>query len=341
MQILECGTPGAPDPEAWDRFVAGDPSGHLLQTWAWGDLKAAFGWRARRLAVERDGALLAGAQILYRRFGPLSVAYVPKGPVLCDDSDDVARALWAAVHRDARRSHAVFIKVEPPWRDSDPCRHEWLARYGFQPSDATIQPRRTIVVDLTPDEDTLLAKMKSKWRYNIRLAERKGVLVKQVGAEGVPTFYDLMRITAERDEFGIHSAAYFHRALELFAPSGRAALFLAYLDGEPLAGLMAFAFHGRAWYMYGASSNRHRETMPNHRLQWHAMLWAKAKGCREYDLWGIPDVDPDSHALAGVGRFKEGFGGEAVRFVGAYDYAYSPVLMRVAGLLRSLRRSLG
>jgi peptidoglycan pentaglycine glycine transferase (the first glycine) len=140
-----------------------------------------------------------------------------------------------------------------------------------------------------------------------------------------------MEATGERDAFGIHSKAYYRRALELFAPQGRVQLFLAEYQGTPVAGLMAYAFNGQAWYFYGASSNAHRERMPNHGLQWRAMLWAREKGCAQYDLWGIPDVDedPDTAALGGVQRFKEGFGGETVRYVGAYDYPYHPRLYRL------------
>lgn len=340
MRVHQCGQPGTPDRKQWDRFVAASPQGHLLQTWNWGELKAAFGWRALRLAVERDGALVAGAQVLFRRLGPLSVAYVPKGPTLLEDDDEAAEALWEAVHRASRARRAIYLKVEPEWHDEDEERHAWLRRHGFAPGADCIQPRRTIIVDLTADEEGILSRMKSKWRYNVRLAERKGVVVRRVDAEGLDTFHELMRVTGQRDGFAIHTRDYFRRALELFAPDGRAALFLAHVDDEPLAGLMAFAFNGQSWYLYGASSNERRETMPNHRLQWHAMLWAKAAGCRQYDLWGIPDVDAGSQDLGGVGRFKEGFGGEVVRYVGAYDYVYSPLLTRASSLAMGWRRSL-
>jgi lipid II:glycine glycyltransferase (peptidoglycan interpeptide bridge formation enzyme) len=181
--------------------------------------------------------------------------------------------------------------------------------------------------------------MKPKWRYNARLSARKGVEVSEGGADDLAAFYDLMRVTGERDDFGIHTASYYRRAWELFAPQGRAALLMAHYEGQPLAGLMVYAFNGQSWYMYGASSNAHRNLMSNHQLQWRAMQWARARGCDRYDLWGIPDVDddPEEADLGGVGRFKAGFGGEVVRYVGAYDYEYSrPLcwLMRKALALR-------
>jgi lipid II:glycine glycyltransferase (peptidoglycan interpeptide bridge formation enzyme) len=331
------------DEATWDRFVASDPEGHLLQTWGWGALKGAFGWSPLRVAVEQDGALLAGAQVLYRRFGPLALGYIPKGPVLPSRDAQALELLWRAIRQRSRRLRAVALKVEPEWRDDDPGRHAWLRGQGFCPSANTIQPRRTILLDLRPKEDEILARMKSKWRYNIRLSERRGVTVRQVGREGLPAFYDLMRITGERDGFGVHSYAYYEKALELFQPQGRAALLMAYYEGEPLAGLMPYAFNGQAWYMYGASSNRRRELMPNHQLQWRAMQWARAQGCTQYDLWGIADEDPDAATadLGGVQRFKEGFGGQVVRYVGAYDLAYARLLHRLLERAWAWRRSRG
>jgi len=318
------------DAATWDRFVASDPGGHLLQTWAWGELKGRFGWRAVRAAVERDGALVAGAQVLYRRLGPMTLAYVPKGPVLVDDDPAAAAMLWRGLERLSRPRLTVALKVEPDWRDDEPQHHRWLCEQGLAPSPRTIQPRHTIIVDLTAADDDMLARMKPKWRYNTRLAERKGVEVVEGGVNDVSAFHDLMQMTGERDAFGVHSAAYYGAALALLAPEGRARLLLATFQGELLAGLLAMQFNGRAYYMYGASSNEQRNLMPNHLLQWRAMQWARSLGCTAYDLWGIPDVyeDAETAPLAGVYRFKAGFGGEEVRFVGAYDHVYRPLLYR-------------
>ena len=324
----------------WDALIARDPRGHLLQTWAWGELKSAFGWSALRLAVEEDGALVAGAQVLFRRAGPFAIGYVPKGPAIAGASAAACDTLWEGLHRVARQRRALLLKVEPEWRDEDADGHRALRARGLAPSATTVQPRRTIVVDLQPDEATLLARMKPKWRYNVRLSERKGIVVRPAGVEGVDFFHALMQVTGERDAFGVHDREYYRRALALFAPSGRAQLFFAEYEGTPVAGLMAYAFNGQAWYFYGASGNAHRERMPNHALQWRAMQWARTLGCRQYDLWGIPDIDedPDTAPLAGVQRFKEGFGGEVVRYVGAYDCVYHPRLFALLSKAWALRR---
>jgi len=234
--------------------------------------------------------------------------------------------------------------VEPPLPD-EPNHVGWLASYGFRPSAQRIQPVSTIVVDLTADPDILRARLKPKWRYNIGLARRKGVTVRQGDLSDLPTFYRLLQITAQRDGFAIHVAEYYRRFLLLMGEKAR--LFLAFYQEKPLAGIVVTAFAGQAVYMYGASANEHRNLMPNHLLQWEAMLWARAVGCRQYDLWGIPDeaFAPEMAAggeaarmeqesdLAGVYRFKAGFGGQPVKLVGAWDYVYNPLLYRLWSLV--------
>jgi lipid II:glycine glycyltransferase (peptidoglycan interpeptide bridge formation enzyme) len=175
--------------------------------------------------------------------------------------------------------------------------------------------------------------MKQKTRYNIRLAAKKGVRVQP--SPDLDIFYSLMEVTGERDAFGVHSRDYYRRAYELFHPLGECELLLAEFEGQPLAALMVFAYGSRAWYFYGASSSQHRELMPTYLLQWEAMRWARARGCDEYDLWGVPDEDEAtleanfesrSDGLWGVYRFKRGFGGQLCRGQGPWDRVYLPSL---------------
>ena len=199
-----------------------------------------------------------------------------------------------------------------------------------------IQPRTTIHVDLTRDLDTILTQMKPKWRYNIRLAVRKGVNVRIGGAKDVATFYRLLQFTGERDAFAIHSLDYYRVAFDSFAKQDTARLFVAEYEREPLAAIFVTAFGEEAIYLYGASGNAHRERMPNHALHWQAMQWAKSRACARYDLWGIADTawaeapglekeaSPDeAHLPHGLYQFKQGFGGAVVRYVGAYDMVFS------------------
>jgi lipid II:glycine glycyltransferase (peptidoglycan interpeptide bridge formation enzyme) len=303
-------------------------------------LKGSFGWEPSRLAISQDGCLLAAAQMLMRRLPYRSLAYVPRGPVCDPSQEEIYGTLLSALHQAARRRGAIALKVEPTWLDSPEAAARWRA-YGFQPGPQTVQPRRTSIVDLRPGEETILARMKPKWRYNVRLAARKEVTIRQGGAEDLPVFYALMRETGERDGFAVHTAGYYKTAFHLFHLRDQVALLLADYHGEPLATLMVFAFGPLAVYMYGASGNRERARMPNHLLQWEAMRWARGRGCTGYDLWGIADADPASPSavLSGVERFKLGFGGETVRYAGAFDYAYSPLAHRAFNWLWSWRRS--
>jgi len=306
----------------------------LLQTWAWGELKARFGWQVVRLALVEKGKIVSGAQVLFRAVSPIfSVAYVPKGP-LVDWNDNIqVNALLAGLRRVCHSRRSIFLKIEPHLSD-DACLRDTISQYGCAISEFTIQPARTIVVDITPPEEAILAAMKQKTRYNIRVALRKGVAIRTGVAGDMPTFFRLMQTTGQRDHFGVHSLDYFRSMFELFAPE-QAALLLAEVQEEPVAGLMVLAHPPTAYYLFGASSNSHREKMPTYLLQWEAMRWARSKSCQKYDLWGIPDADEelletrfvahsqDPSGLWGVYRFKRGFGGQVTRAVGAFDFVYN------------------
>ncbi|MBM4464357.1 MAG: peptidoglycan bridge formation glycyltransferase FemA/FemB family protein [Chloroflexi bacterium] len=318
----------------WNSFVAASPGGHILQSSQWGHLKGKFGWRAARVVIEDQGQWLAGAQVLFRPLGLHTLAYVPKGPITDLADEEVTPTLLEALHLLCRQRRAIFLKIEPDLAE-DPAPVQKLTELGFRPSPQTIQPRRTTLLDLTPDHEAILDSMKSKTRYNIRLAARKGVTVRQGTAKDLPGFYRLMQLTGRRDRFGIHSEPYYQAAHQLFVPQGLAKLFLAIYEDKVLAGIMVFAMGRRAWYMYGASSDEHRNLMPNYLLQWEAIKWAKERGCLIYDLWGIPDEEEEvlereflkrNDGLWGVYRFKRGFGGQVVHYLGAYDYVYSPSL---------------
>jgi lipid II:glycine glycyltransferase (peptidoglycan interpeptide bridge formation enzyme) len=178
--------------------------------------------------------------------------------------------------------------------------------------------------------------MKQKTRYNIKLAQKKGVVVR--ASSDIETFHRLMQETGGRDQFGIHSLAYYQKAYELFQPNGACTLLLADVGGQPLAGLMVFTQGERAWYLFGASSNELREYMPTYLLQWEAIRWARERGCKLYDLWGVPDVDETtlesefnlrSDGLWGVYRNKRGYGGSLVRSAGPWDRIYSTVAYKL------------
>ena len=335
------------DQQAWNARITAAPGGHVLQSWAWGELKSRFAWR-----VERIGMDSANAQVLYRPLpgGVGSIAYVPKGPLLDWDDSQAIRDLVTAIRPRARRQRAICLKVEPDLEDSPGC-SEYLRAAGFRLSPQPIQPRRTLVVDLDAEPETILARMKQKTRYNIRLAGRKGVTVRCGDVGDLSGFYRLMEDTSRRDRFAVHSQAYYEAVHRLFVPAGWGRLLLAEHDGRLLAGLVVVALGDTACYLYGASADEGRELMPSYLLQWEAMVWARERGCRAYDLWGVPDEDESaleaqfaerSDGLWGVYRFKRGFGGRLVRTVGAWDLVLAPArywLYNVALRLQTRLRS--
>jgi lipid II:glycine glycyltransferase (peptidoglycan interpeptide bridge formation enzyme) len=206
---------------------------------------------------------------------------------------------------------------------------EDLRGLGWRESPEQIQFRNTVINDLTPPEETLLADMKPKWRYNIRLAERKGILIRPGGILDLPSFYDMYTETGARDGFLVRPFPYYQAIWEGFLDRGLAHLLLAEqaeTPGEPVAGIILFRFGPTAWYFYGASTARARPLMPNYALQWAAMRWAKAQGCTRYDWWGAPDTLAESDPMWGVYRFKAGFGGKFSEGIGAYDKPASPRL---------------
>ena len=328
--------PKIPNAHQWEEFLL-RVGGHLLQSWGWGEFKTGFGWQAERLAVwdEVSGELKGAAQVLFRRLPLGSLAYVPKGPVADPGDTETWKRLLRLLRDFGREQGVTFLKMEPDWEGEHPLA-QLFQEEGYKFSAQAIQPTTTIIVSLDGDDDEILKQMKSKTRYNIRLAERKGVTVREGDETDVSLFYNLMEETKDRDLFGIHQEAYYRAAWQIFAPQDHARLFLAYHGDEPLAGLMVFAYDSRACYLYGASSNRRRNLMPNHFLQWRAMQWAREQGCTTYDLWGIPDEAGEGEedmeevlkrgGLWGVYRFKRGFGGRVVRHSPSYDYVYSPFL---------------
>jgi peptidoglycan pentaglycine glycine transferase (the first glycine) len=324
--------------DIWDAFIAQHPAGHLLQCWAWGELKALFGWSPLRLALWQGDTIVTAAQVLRRGAPhlPLSLAhlaYVPKGPVLDWEQRELCDRFLYLLNSHLRQQGALALRMEPNQEAGTPL--AGLIAERLKPFHAsscrTVQPLRTIVLDLAPDEQVLLAQMKEKWRYNVRLAMRKGVTIRVASSpDDVRAWYAIYQTTSERDQFGIHTLDYYLRVWELLVTTGKMCLFLAEADGNLLAGIFVSLFAGRASYVFGASSNEQRQLMPNYLLQWEAIRWAKQQGAHLYDFWGIPDTDNEDEAMAGVYRFKRGWGGRVVQFIGGQEVTYRPLLMRFA-----------
>ena len=327
------------DRRQWNQILMALPASHVLQSWDWGAVKGRHGWVPTRLLWEEDGQRVAAAQVLRRPLPhtPWGVMYVPKGPAL-----DYARTLLlervlADLEECARRQRAILIKIDPDVY-LEKVTKALLAR-GWRYSNEQIQFRNTGLLDLTPSEGDLLAAMKSKTRYNIRLSGRKGVVVRAGTAADIPLFYEMYVATGKRDGFLVRPFDYYRDAWQSFLDAGLAHMLLAVAEGEAVAGLILFRFGDKAWYMYGASTTKHRNWMPTYALQWEAIRWIKSAGCTVYDLWGAPDTLNEDDQLWGVWRVKAGLGAQFTRHIGAYDYPASPLLFWMYGI--ALPRYLG
>lgn len=325
------------DTKAWDSAVIAH-GGHLLQSWRWGAFKERFGWEVARIAVPRlRGTTLA--QVLFRRKAGVSVGYIPRGPVLPPGDIDAGAELWARIDEEARRRRALTIVVEPDADLPGGPAQRLLGASGMPP----VQPSRSVKVELLDDE-ALIGQMHPKTRYNVRLARRRGVTVRPAEDidSAIDEFYALLRDTASRNAFVVHAADYYREFLTLFGED--ACLMFAESERKRVAGAIAVVFGDEGIYMYGASSTRDRAHGAAFLLQHEVMRWARGRGARRYDLWGIPDYDPESTTsesgdrLAtsqgddrrGLYEFKTRFGGQIVRYPDPLERAYHPFLASLA-----------
>jgi lipid II:glycine glycyltransferase (peptidoglycan interpeptide bridge formation enzyme) len=338
------------DKQAWNQALAEFPQPPLLQTWEWGEVKAKFGWKPHHWVWRDDGAVVALALVLERAVNlpgmaaSLRMFYVPKGPLLKDWSNTgLRKQMIGDLVRFAKERRAFLLKIDPdvPLEVGEPGSEETRARLvgevflnelqssGWRYSNEQVQFKNSVFVDLLATEDEILARMKQKTRYNIRLAERKGVSVRKGTTADFEMLYQMYAETAVRDGFTIRGKDYYLTVWETYFEAGMLTPLIAEVEGEPVAGLMLFHFGRVAWYLYGMSLPVHREKMPTYLLQWEAMRAAKEKGCAAYDLWGAPEVFDEGDPLWGVYRFKRGLGGEVVRHIGAWDLPLRPWIYKL------------
>ena len=380
----------------WNQLISELPSPHFLQTYEWGQVKAKYGWIPYYAVWTDDGefhisqttdnwplntrqciaaCLILKKQILNRGFAArLSILYAPKGPLLDWSDQSLRTRVLNDLQAFARKQGAIFLKIDPDialgrgvpnnsegdvTENSGQAARSELTRRGWVYSSDQIQFRNTVLIDLSASEEEMLARMKPKTRYNVRLAERKNVTVRAGTVDDLPMLYKMYAETSVRDSFVIRDENYYMTVWQLFMQNQPATFdfrlfdrlrappltipLIAEVDNDPVAAIFMFMFAGRAYYVYGMSRNLHREKMPTYLLQWEAMKRAKANGCTAYDLWGAPEVFNESDSMWGVYRFKEGLGGEVVRTLGAYDFApskfwyklYTEIVPRVLDVMRS------
>lgn len=357
----------------WNKLISQLPSPHFLQTWEWAQVKAKYGWEPIPFVWENSAAvMILKRRIPIRGFAArLSVLYAPKGPLLDWANASLRQRVLDDLQSFAKKQGAIFLKLDPdidlgtgiPGADGSTEEsggaelQSELTRRGWVYSSDQIQFRNSVLIDLTASEEETLARMKQKTRYNVRLAEKKGVTVRAGTTDDLSMLYKMYAETSVRDGFVIRDEDYYQTVWKIFMAHAQSPIpdsrfpsaipLIAEVDNEPVAGLFLFMFAGRSYYVYGMSLEIHREKMPTYLLQWEAMRRAKSAGCAVYDLWGAPETFDESDSMWGVYRFKEGLGGRVVRTLGAWDYApnkfwykmYSEILPRVLDVMRSRGKS--
>ena len=376
------------NPEKWNSSIASLPGTHLLQTWEWGKVKSQFGWQPLYLLWyknqdqfdlflnkipedQRHKQLVAAALVLHRKImiggfsHRMGVLYSPKGPLLDWSDLSLRQRVLQDLKQLAQKHSAIFIKIDPDVEvgrgipgmngysefplGSDLSSN--LNATGWQFSNEQIQFRNTVVIDLQPSEEDLLANMKQKTRYNVNLAIRKGVIIRTGKTADLEMLFRMYAETSIRDGFVIRNDKYYQEVWNIFMSNQErdssewpiAEALIAEVNGTPVAGAIVFRFARKAFYLYGMSSLTHRDMMPNYLLQWEAMRRSKAADCNVYDLWGAPDEFTESDPLWGVYRFKEGLGGIVHRHIGAWDFPVNRLLYRLysktlPGLLEIMRK---
>lgn len=329
--------------KTWNAIVSNFDQGTLLQSWEWAQVKSMYGWQPEyfyktdSLGNFKIASLMLTREQKLSKFGPrLKIIYIPHGPLLDWENIDIVEETLDYFKTYSRDQKAAYIKIDPQFivshgilDDGLKNSHNYLKIIkvlesgGWRFSKQQIQFKNTFWIDLSPSEDDLLMNMKQKTRYNIRLAEKKGVQIVRGTEEDIDLLYDMYAETSMRDGFIIRPKEYYFLLWKTFIFAGMAVPLIAKVENEAVASLFLFYFNKKSYYLYGMSRDAHREKMPNYLLQWEAIKLSKSLGCEIYDLWGAPEKFDQSDKMWGVYKFKEGLGGKVIQTLGAYDYPTS------------------
>lgn len=312
---------------AWDSLVEATGDAGFQQSSWWADFRATCGYGHFAITLKSGGVPVGGALVLRWEHSEGGAHYhIVEGPVLPSEAADaqaVFEAVLAGVERERSRDPVAVshLRLEPRWT-SLPAFVSGFREVDHR-VDRFVEPRHTVCVDLSPDDDAILAQMHPKGRYNIRLAQRHGVRVERdSSACGVAEFVRIYEATAERQGMRGKPPDYFEDLIGILGARGCGELFFASCRGERLAAVIAVFWGGRATYFFGGSLARHREVMAPYALHWEIMRHAKARGCESYDLWGVAPPEAVEHPWRNISMFKRKFGGTELRFVPTLDLVY-------------------
>lgn len=341
IQFCDCSS------SQWDLYLLDLPQPHFLQSSQWAQVKEKLGWKAFfKIWKTDENDIIAGALILERQikipFLPIRAAiqYIPKGPLVDWENKHLIVKVLADLQKFARDRKVIFVKIDPDVYIENPILTNTKGNYSMNSqnvlsafserswrfSDSQVQFQNSMWIDLRLSDEQLLANMKQKTRYNVRLAQKKGIKIRVADTKEYPLLYQMYAQTSIRDQFVIRPASYYLDLWEKFSQAGYCEALLAEYEGLAVAGIMLYYFGNRAFYVYGMSTDQYRNFMPTYAIQWEAIKRSKEKGMKFYDLWGAPAEIIDSDPMYGVYRFKLGLGAELVKTIGGWDYISRPIL---------------
>jgi peptidoglycan pentaglycine glycine transferase (the first glycine) len=313
------------DKNILDDFVSTQGRSQFLQSWEWGEFQEKAGNKIFRIGVEESGELVVAATLIKKSlFFGKSYFYCPRGPLISIKNYElrITNYFFDEIKKIAEQENIIFLRFEPSFEIQN-SKLEILRSIDIQPS-------KTLILDLTKSEEELLAAMHQKTRYNIRLAEKKGVKIIEAGTEKFDDFWRLMEVTCARDKYRLHSCGYYAKML---SKKNLIKLYLAEYKNKPIAAVLASFSGDTVTYLHGASDNEERNVMAPFLLQWEIIKIAKQAGYKYYDFYGI-----DENKWPGVTRFKKGFGGEEMEYPGTYDLIFNYIWYKVYNWLRKIRR---
>ena len=323
----------------WDSFIASTSYGSFLQTWAWGEMQRELGGLYWRVIIEHNGKIQAVALVLRRgiKLG-YSWLYVPHGPVFADglSAEDQAH-VWGLLEEKfeslAKETGAFFIRIDPLWNSLG---SEYTIPKTWKKSSREVQPMHTLLLPLNRDIETLQANFHPKTRYNIKVAQKKGVTISySTNPQDVEKFLNISRQVSARTGFSYHPDDYYRIMIDVLGKQDMAELALAHVGDEVLAVHIMLYANGVATYGHGASDPEKRSYMAPALLYWATILRAKEKGMKQYDFFGVAPEDANlDHSWAGITRMKMGFGGTRASYVGAHDLVFNDGLYAGFGLMR-------
>ncbi|MBS3943624.1 MAG: peptidoglycan bridge formation glycyltransferase FemA/FemB family protein [Dethiobacter sp.] len=322
----------ADEAERFDEFMQSTPNGHIFQSYLWGEVKKPV-WEPIRVILEEDSRIVAAASILKRRIPLLrkTFFYLPRGPVLLDWYDRQAfDQLIVCLRTLARQHRAVFIKIDPCLSDLHYDAVALLRQTGFitplgKHEFGGLQPRYTFCLDISGDKEDIMSGFSKKTRYKIRYGLSKGIRFESPGEKGLELFLKVMRETGRRGDFVVRNLSYYQKVYRTLAARDAVNLTIGYLNGEPVTAGITFAFGDKAWAVYGGQSDRFRNVYAYHAMIWERIKWAKDRGARWFDFYGVPGEVSEDHPLYGIYHFKKSFGGDYFAFIGEKDLILSPV----------------